>query len=205
MAKFIDLTGQTFGRWSVVSRAENDASGQATWVCLCKCGTIKPVNGGNLRTGKSISCGCFKDECVSTRSKTHGMSKSRTFRIWANMVTRCTNKNFGRSADYADRGITLCAGWEKFDGFFADMGECPSQKHSIDRIDNDLGYSKNNCRWATQIQQANNTRANCMVTLNGVTKTLAEWSRDTGINYSTLRNRISRSKMPPDIALGHCS
>lgn len=206
MAKLKDLTGPKFGRWTVVSRAANDINHQAMWQCRCACGVEKIVNGGNLRTGKSVSCGCFKDEVVSERSKTHGMSRSRTFRIWANTVTRCTNQNFARAADYQGRGVSVCDRWRVFANFLSDMGVCPSGRHSIDRIDNDLGYVKDNCRWATAIEQANNTRANHRVTLGEVTKTLAEWSRATGINYSTLRNRVNRSKMSAEDALyvGHC-
>lgn len=205
MAKLKDLTGQVFGRWTVVSRSANDANRQAQWNCTCTCGASKVVNGGNLRTGKSVSCGCFKDEATSARSKTHGMSDSRTFRIWANMITRTTNENFARRSDYADRGIGVCVEWASFSAFLSAMGECPSESHSIDRINNDLGYSPENCRWATAIEQANNTRSNNRVSLGGETRTLAEWSRATGINYSTLRNRVNRSKMSAEDALrvGH--
>lgn len=204
MAKLKDLTGQIFGRWTVSSRSNNDINGQAHWLCRCDCGVEARVNGTNLRTGKSVSCGCFKDESVSARSKTHGLTQSRTYRIWANMLSR-TNQKHIRAVDYADRGIGVCESWKKFDQFLADMGECPSDQHSIDRINNDLGYSQENCRWATQIEQANNTRANNTVSLNGDTKSLAQWSRETGINYSTLRNRVNRSKMAADDALhqGH--
>ena len=201
MTKLIDLTGQTFGRWKAISKSQSDANGQAQWVCVCACGNERVVNGQNLRSGKSVSCGCFKSETTSKRSKTHGLSNSRTFRIWANMVTRTTNANFDRRKDYADRGISLCDKWLTFEGFLSDMGECPSSQHSIDRVDNSLGYSRENCRWATAIEQANNTRANNRVSLNGETHTLAEWSRITGINYSTLRNRVNRSKMSAEDAL----
>lgn len=205
MAKLKDLTGQVFGRWTVVSRSTNDGNSQAQWNCVCSCGVSKIVNGGNLRTGKSVSCGCFKDEATSARSKTHGMSDSRTFRIWANMITRSTNPNFIRKADYSGRGVGVCAEWVSFGAFLSSMGECPSESHSIDRINNDLGYSPENCRWATAIEQANNTRSNNRISLGVETRTMAEWSRTTGINYSTLRNRINRSKMSAEDALrvGH--
>lgn len=203
MAKLKDLTGQRFGRWSVTARAENTNKGQSQWLCVCDCGTVRVINTNNIRQGSSKSCGCLKDELTSARSKTHGLTNTRTYRCWANMITRCENKNFSRHADYADRGISVCDNWQTFAGFLADMGECPSSECSIDRINNDGNYEPSNCRWATKVTQANNTRANNVVTFNGVSRTLAEWSRLTGINYSTLRNRINRSKMPPEIALAH--
>ena len=109
---------------------------------------------------------------------------------WSNMVSRCTSKTNPDYPRYSRNGITVCDRWRNFFYFLSDMGLKPTPKHSIDRIDNDKGYFPSNCRWATQTEQTRNTVANRMLTLNGVTHCIAEWSDLLDMPYSTIRGRL---------------
>jgi hypothetical protein len=149
----IDLTGQRFGRWVVIAYA-----GGSKWLCVCDCGTVVVVWGHALRTGDSKSCGCLRDELISARSKTHGMTQSREFQTWASMLQRCANPNHPGYAYYGGRGISVCEEWRcSFLAFFADMGERPPGC-TLDRIDVNGNYEPGNCRWATAFVQTHNRR-----------------------------------------------
>lgn len=157
MGNFIDLRAQRFGRLVVVEQADNNNRGQVTWKCKCDCGNIKIICSASLVRGSTNSCGCLQKEDVKKRSTKHGMRKTLTYKIWAGMLQRCNNWNDPSYKDYGGRGITVCERWLKFENFFADMGEKPHGL-TIDRIDNDLGYYKENCKWATQAEQVRNQR-----------------------------------------------
>ena len=191
MKKRIDLSGMTFGRLVVRSYTGNDKHKNAMWLCLCSCGAEKIINGSSLRSGNTNSCGCLHKELASSqtteRLTTHGMHNTPTYYSWTNMKTRCNNANFEQSKDYSGRGIAICDKWKTFAGFFADMGVKPVGT-SLDRIDNNKGYSKDNCRWATVNEQANNKRNTVM--WEG--KSLYEWQQETGMNYYTMYSRIKR-------------
>lgn len=156
-----NLTGQVFSRWTVIKEGKGTRSsgGQSirTWVCQCDCGVTREVNGNSLTTGKSQSCGCLQKELISKASITHGQSDTRTYATWRAIKERCLNPNNPRYESYKNRGI--CKEWENsFEQFYKDMGPRPGDDYSIDRIDNDLEYSKDNCRWVkdeTGIQQIN--------------------------------------------------
>lgn len=206
----IDMTGEVFGRLTVLRRAGADRHGQATWECLCQCSALSRrtiiVLGGNLRRGLSKSCGCQRNEETARRKRIHGCSKtSATYRIWCNMVNRCTNPNNGCFERYGGRGVGVCSRWRQFPAFFADMGERPAGL-SIDRIDNDGGYwcgksecpecaplgRKPNCRWATTKEQNRNTRVNTVFTVDGITRCLAEWAEVVGVCPTTMAQRFRR-------------
>jgi hypothetical protein len=191
MAYVIDLAGRTFTRLTVISRATNNKHGQTRWMCRCACGSVRVYDGRDLRSGDSKSCGCFKHDGIS--HKTHGMRDSSEYSIWTNIKSRCYNQRASYFSDYGGRGIAMCDRWrDSFEAFYADMGQRPSPKHSIERRNNDGPYSPHNCYWALKIEQANNTRSNRWLTFQGDTKTLSQWSRALRMNYGTLYGRLRK-------------
>ncbi len=188
--------GRRYGRLVVLSTLVkkipngNDA---VFAICRCDCGKEHTTVRCQLVIGRCKSCGCLLKEATGNRFRKHGMGGSLEYTIWIGMRDRCSNQNSEHYFRYGGRGIKVCAEWdESFDRFFSDMGKRPSQKHSLDRIDNDKGYSKENCRWADALTQGNNRSDNKHLTLNGETKTLSMWARQLGIHCSTLNQRIEK-------------
>jgi hypothetical protein len=123
---------------------------------------------------------------------THRMSNTAEYRAWCHMLHRCNNPKDKAYHNYGGRGITVCEDWLKFENFYRDMGDRPSEKHSLDRIDNNGNYCKDNCRWATRKEQCNNRRSNRHVCLGGEKKTVMEWSDQFGLSNLTIASRLSR-------------
>lgn len=162
--RLVDLTGQRFGRLTVLSRDVEKKGNAVCWLCLCDCGKMVVIRGGCLKSKNTQSCGCLNKEKIMTTNTTHGHRSmggcSRTYRSYYNMINRCTNSNDKRYLDYGGRGITICQRWlDSFENFLEDMGECPGRL-TIDRIDNDKGYEPGNCRWTTMKEQNRNRRDN---------------------------------------------
>lgn len=173
----------------------------ARWHCQCSCGNPTVVDGRHLRDGKIRSCGCAQSSWMSARFSTHGMTETVEYKTWCGIKRRCYNVNERSYSRYGGRGIRMSDSWRNsFESFFADMGPRPSAKHSIDRIDNDGPYSKENCRWTDAGQQAANRRDNLNLTMGDLTFSLSEWSRRTGIKAATIKYRI-RSGWSIDRAL----
>lgn len=196
----IDLIGKKFGRLLVIKRAFPNICKKAIWICRCDCGKESVAIGVDLRNGHTRSCGCLASEVVSKRNTKHGMSGDAEHVTWKNMTQRATNKNHPQFKDYGGRGITVCERWSVFENFFADMGKKPGKGYSIERIENDLGYSKENCKWATRAEQNNNCRTSRLITFNGKTKNVVTWASDIGMNHGTLKSRL-RSGWPIEKAL----
>lgn len=216
---FKDLTGKRFGRLTVVSVSRMPKPGRHVWLCTCDCGGSRAVAGVSLRSGKTASCGCLRAEQALVNSpmraglaltKKHGMSGTREHQCWQHVVRRGTGKTDAKL--YADRGITVCAGWRaSFEAFYQQMGARPSARHSIDRKDNDAGYwcgrceecvalgRPFNCRWATPAEQRANQRARITFTLNGVTRSSVEWAERLGMTLPAFFGRVR--KWPLDVAL----
>lgn len=196
-------SGQVIERLTLLRReiVRNKGKSRAYWVCLCKCGTEKRIAEDSLRHRKTRSCGCLKNETTSKRFITHGMSKSGEYRIYHGMLNRCYDETNSSFRLYGGRGITVCQTWRNsFSAFLSDMGNRPSRKHTLERIDNDKGYSPDNCVWATRSKQANNKRTNHTLTWNGETATVMEWHRRTGLHWQTILRRI-HSGWPPELVL----
>lgn len=156
----VDITGMIFGRVTVLSLQSKGGSGvHAKWNCHCSCEKEFITRGSNLRRGNTLSCGCMKEENRATDSTTHGMSRTREYKSWDAMIARCYNKKNNRYFMYGERGITVVDSWRLFSNFFSDMGFRPAGK-SLDRINGNKGYSKDNCKWSTPKEQANNRRNN---------------------------------------------
>jgi hypothetical protein len=194
-----NITGAVFGRLTVLHRHGRNRNA-ATWLCVCKCGTETIAEARMLRRGTTQSCGCLRRESVIAVSKTHGMSKTRTFAIWRGMIHRCGNKNATEYMRYGGRGITVCKQWLEFSSFLVDMGEAPAGL-TIDRIDNDDGYRPENCRWATRREKQNNLSSNRRITFNGLTLTVTQWADKVGMSRSFLWQRLFRDEWPIKRAL----
>ncbi len=187
-----DLTGKTFGRLFVLE-FKFHRKGKSYWLCRCECGRETTVSAGNLRSGHTQSCGCLRNEETSRRRLKHGRADSRLYNIWRAMIQRCHKPDSHAYDDYGARGITVCKRWRSsFQNFLADVGEPPTARHSLDRVDNDKGYLPANCKWATRHTQARNKRSNHLVTFDGETKCLTEWAETTGLKQSTIRERLRR-------------
>lgn len=136
---------------------------------------------------------------LSERRKTHGMSETRECRVWRHMKERCQNVKAINFADYGGRGIKVCDRWrDSFEAFYVDMGPCP-KGWTIDRKNSNGNYEPGNCRWLDMRGQQNNRRDNVLIEYNGRTQTMAEWAREIGIQYDTLRRRVVfRGERPPE-------
>lgn len=191
MADFIDLTGLRYGRLFIVQKTKS-IRGQTYYMCRCDCGNEKEIRGAHIKHGATKSCGCLRHIGYTI---THGMSQTDEFKIWAGILSRCTNPNRKSYKDYGGRGIKVSPSWETFENFYTDMGPRPSKKHSIDRIDVDSGYSSENCRWATSRQQNQNRRDSKRLTAFGHTFVLTEWARRINVSQPLLHRAMKKETL----------
>lgn len=192
MGKFEDLTGRKFGRLTVIERMPT-VNRRTRWKCICDCGTEKVVGAEQLKSGTTRSCGCYHSDRTREAHYKHGMSNHHLFRIWADMWKRCTNKNNKAYKHYGGRGITVCDEWLEFQPFYDwAISHGWSEGLTIDRINPDMDYSPDNCRWATWKVQQNNKRNNRYLTFNGRTQTLTQWAEELGMSEDALSTRINQ-------------
>ena len=159
-----DLSGKIFNRFTVLNEYKIENK-RTKWLCLCKCGNKKFVEAYNLKKGYTKSCGCLNKEQTAKRNTSHGMSKTKEYKVWKGIKKRCLNKNSNIYKYYGGRGIKICKRWENsFENFYKDMGPIPSLKHSIDRKDVNKGYCPKNCKWVIFHQQSTNKRTNNKIT-----------------------------------------
>jgi len=198
-----DLTGSRFGRLTVLelySRRTGTAR-RTRWRCRCECGKIRIVIDHNLICGSTKSCGCWNRSGIARIR--HGQAKrghhTPEFRAWYSMRARARGTS-GDPRRYRDRGIRVCKRWDSFENFLADMGRKPSPTHSLDRKNNDKGYSPKNCRWATPKQQSRNTGTSKFVRVGKLRFTYAEWDERGGFYPGTVRRRVLAG-WPPNFAV----
>ena len=184
-----DLTGQRFGRWTVIGLAEYRVKSYAYWHCVCDCGTLRAVRGKSLTGDETRSCGCYRIERIREVKIIHGKRRTATYNCWAKMLGRCLNQDNTGYYRYGGRGIIVCERWKTFINFYADMGDKPHGM-TINRLNNEGNYEKNNCAWATPAEQANNRRTNHLLTSDGKTQTMAMWEKENGWRRHTLSKRI---------------
>lgn len=192
MPKLYDLEGQEFNSLKVIKKCDGSFDNQIYWECQCRCGKVIKVSTRNLRSGKVKSCGCTKRALIAEKKKTHGMTGTRIFRIWSGMLLRCYTPSSSGYEYYGGRGITVCDEWrENFQAFYDwSMENGYKDDLTIDRKDNEKGYSPDNCKWATSKEQANNRRNNRYIEFNGKVHTISEWEQITGISRRVIEERI---------------
>ena len=206
MGKVIDMTGWKMwehgvpdSRWEVIKRAPDkiEPSGRhrVMWECKCQCGdTIFTIDANTLRSGKSKSCGCYSKDLNSQQNSTHHKSTERIYKTWIHMKARCNNPNIENYKDYGGRGIKVCDEWiNSFETFYTWATENGYQDNlTIERKDVNGDYCPQNCKWATQREQANNRRTNVFIIRDGITLTLKQWCEKLDANYKIVHERIKR-------------
>ena len=190
--------GQTFGRLTIRAIGKRPGTYRYIAVCDCACGKKEhSVRIDMLKAGSVASCGCGQIDSAST----HGQSKHRLFRHWANMMARCTNPNNHRYRYYGARGISVCERWLDPATFFSDMAPTHFDGSELDRKNVNGNYEPDNCRWVTHAEQAANKTTTIYLTLNGRTQRLAEWAKELSFSPATLRNRVFQYRWSDEKAL----
>ena len=208
MGKFIDLTGQTYGRLLVIERANDYVSPKGSrepmWKCTCSCEkkTECIVRGSYLRHAKNPNCGCYNKEFHQQKMTIHGLSQTHIYNVWNHMKQRCINPNDDRYKDYGGRKInpiTVCPEWQDEDtgfiNFYNDVSKLPhfgERGYTLNRIDNDGNYEIGNVEWADNTTQSNNRRSNRWIEYDGKKQTVKQWATELNIRYGTLLTRLQR-------------
>lgn len=190
--KRTDLIGRRFGRLKVIANAgvhwSTPKVANALWRCRCDCGNEITAQARMLKRGRLLSCGCLRLRHGHNRRG----SRTKTYRAWVNMRTRCFNKKTDSYKDYGGRGIAVCHRWQTdFGVFLTDMGKCPPGK-MLERRDNNGNYEPDNCYWATSTEQANNKRNTRYVTFQGKQMSIARLAELANLPYSVVQQRISK-------------
>ena len=179
-----------YGRWNT-SNITSVINGETSVFCTCDCGTEKYVNRYNLTHSISTCCGCIRRENMAKRNKSHGLSRTTEYSSWLSMKQRCNSSSNKSYHNYGGRGIKVCDEWNNsFESFISDMGNKPTVKHTIERVDNNKGYSPDNCIWDTRYSQARNNRGNRMITYNGKTMCMTDWEKSLNMKAGTFKTRI---------------
>ena len=199
MSRKAEMINKVFGKLIVIQ--ENGKIGNnLAYLCKCSCGNEVTVRGNSLRSGNTSSCGCIHKSFVSKLNLKHGMKKSPEYSSWQMMIDRCTNPKSKSWDRYGGRGITVCNEWKDFKQFYNDMGQRPVN-HTLERINNSLGYFAENCKWATIAEQNRNTRRTRLLKIGDVTKCVTDWCEHFGVSKRTVSNRINRGKWPIELAV----
>ena len=198
-----DISGQRFGRYTVLRYVGNDKHGCALWECKCDCGVVKTVLGSSLRRGLIVSCGCYHKEDLANRLTTHGMTHTRIREIWNCIKQRCLNPNNTAYQYYGGRGITICDEWKTDFSSFSKwaMENGYDDTLTIDRIDTNKGYDPSNCRWVSRKVQMNNRRCTPHYEMNGESHTIAEWCEIYNLSHKLVSKRVKKLGWSLDKAL----
>lgn len=200
----LDLTNKVFGKLTVIRRGEThitpNGSKKIKWECLCSCGSIVFVRGESLRNKTTLSCGCYRLEEAKQRPSYHGGVGTPEYETWRGMQSRCTYIKDTHYKLYGGRGITVCSRWNSFRFFLKDMGKRP-EGCSLERKDNNLGYYKENCKWATSKEQSRNTTRSIKIEFNGISLNQCDWAEKIGITPEALANRLKTMELSKALTL----
>ena len=184
-----DISGQKWNRLEAIRFVCKDSGNNARWLFKCDCGKEHEARGSEVRSGKIKSCGCLNTERSKEANSKHNLARSKVYKAWINMKARCFNEDDKSFKDYGAKGITVCTRWLEFENFIEDIGQ-PKRGQSLDRIDNTKGYYKDNCRWATDIEQMRNRSTSRIITVDGVEyDSIVIASEELGLTVSTIRGR----------------
>lgn len=197
-----DLTGFIFGRLTVIGYSHKQIVARKKfehyWVVSCSCGTTTKMRGRSL-VNRNRSCGCLRKENATKANTKHGLWHNRMYWILRDIIRRCHNSNDKAYKYYGGRGISVCDRWRfgendksGIECFVQDMNERPSKNHTVERIDNNKGYSLDNCKWATMKEQGANKRSNVIITFNNKTQSLLEWAKELNLRPGLLHNRRTK-------------
>lgn len=192
MGTYKDLSGQRFGKLTVIKRNGTTNNGKVIWECICDCGNSTKVTTCSLRTGNTRSCGCLYKQSRKEIKTTHGLRHHPLYSVWLNIKQRCLNPNSTSYKRYGGRGITICDEWKNdFKSFYDWSMENGYQKNlTIDRIDVNGNYEPNNCRWTTIEQQANNKRNNHYLEYDNKRLTMSQWSKQLNLPRTVILYRL---------------
>lgn len=192
--KYKDISGQKFGQLTALYKLHNYHKTGSYWLCVCECGNFKEVYLGSLQQGLTISCGCYHKKRIKEVCATHGKHGTRIYKIWKDMKQRCYNTNNLSYKEWGGRGILICDEWLYDFMTFYDwsMNNGYKDNLTIDRIDNNKGYSPSNCRWTNAKTQSRNKRNNINITINGEVHCLTDWCKILNLNHKTVSTRLSR-------------
>jgi hypothetical protein len=189
----LELVGKRFGRLTV-TEFKGIRNGHGYWQCRCDCGNSIISKGTLLKKGAIKSCGCYRKDIGKEKNRTHGLSGTRPYYVWKDIIRRCYDETRPEYKNYGGRGIKMCDEWLKSVENFCKWAEESGYEKglTIERRGNDGNYEPTNCEWVSMKAQLNNNRRNHLIEINGVLKTIAQWSDDTGIKYDTLWARVSK-------------
>lgn len=193
----VNIVGQKFKRFTVLRKVVV-IKGNSHYECQCECGNKIVISRHNLIYCENYACGCYFKEVAGSWSATHRKTGSPEYVSWSSMRRRCLNSKDDAYPNYGGRGIKICPRWSDFQNFLEDMGMRPTMNHSLERINNEKGYSPSNCKWALSIEQTQNRRNTRRLTAFGKTLTLTEWERLTGIYSGTIHTRVKKGMAPEE-------
>lgn len=194
----LDLLGKKFDRLTAVEKTDKRINKHVVWKFLCDCGNEHFAMASEVKNGRTRSCGCLVSEVVSAIRTSHGATvnytPTPTYVVWQSMIRRCHAPAHKSFKDYGGRGIFVCERWHDFENFLQDMGEKPKGL-SLDRIDNNKGYSPDNCSWRSMKEQSRNKRSNRVLEMDGQKKCLQEWADEYNIHKSCLMARLKKMSL----------
>lgn len=198
--KFFGIEDKEVHGWTPIRFVER-AKGWDVWLCRCRCGTERRILWEKVIRGQTKSCGCLGRKAQARKVRKHGLATIPEYKVWRCMIQRCENPAWQSYPYYGGRGIKVCERWHDIRKFIKDMGRRPSEKHQLDRMDNNGNYEPGNVRWVTKTEQARNQKNNHRLTYKGETLTVAEWTERLGFPVGVIRKRINDLHWPIEKAL----